>query len=105
MELPLAAFTSLEPNHVRLLSRVGVTRASEIWIHGPAELAKKLKMTQGDFQTILDAVCAEMAPKPQLVSRFSVNESCCFTTGDELLDKALGGGVRAGTVTEICGES
>ncbi|KIM31863.1 hypothetical protein M408DRAFT_327269 [Serendipita vermifera MAFF 305830] len=104
MDQPLASL-SLDPHHVRQLSRVGITKVSEIWTNGPTEVAKKLKITQEEFQIILDAICVAIAPKPQIVSNFSDNKPLCFTTGDTLLDKALGGGVRAGTVTEICGES
>lgn len=105
MEKPLAAFPLLDSNHARLLSRIGITKASEIWAAGPTELAKKLKMNPEEFQAMLDAVCAAIAPKPQSVNSFSTSEPSCFTTGDASLDKALGGGVRVGMVTEICGES
>ena len=105
MDQPLASFTSLDPSRVRLFSKIGITKASEIWTYAPSELAKKLKVTEMELRATLDVLCAEIAPKPQLVSEFLVNMPSCFTTGDALLDKALGGGVRAGMVTEICGES
>jgi len=105
MDQPFSSFPSIDQAHVRLFARIGITKLSEIWSYGPSELAKKLKMTQEAFQTILDALCTEMAPKPQLVSQYIGNKPPYFTTGDALLDKALGGGVRVGMVTEICGES
>jgi DNA repair protein RAD57 len=105
MDQPLSSFTSLDPSHVRLFSRIGITNASDIWTHALPDLAKKLKITEAELQATLDILSAEMAPKPKMVSKFSENVPFCFTTGDVLLDKALGGGVRAGMVTEICGES
>ena len=105
MDQPLTHLASFTPAHARLFSRIGITKTSEIWTYPPPELAKKLKITQLELQTILCGLCEEIAPKPQLVSNFSANGPSSFTTGDPLLDKALGGGVRAGMVTEICGES
>jgi DNA repair protein RAD57 len=105
MDQPLAAFTSLDPSPVRLFSKIGISKTSEMWTYEPSELAKKLKVTEVELQATLDVLCAEMAPKPRRVSEFPVNIPSHFTTGDMLLDKALNGGVRAGMVTEICGES
>ena len=44
-----------------------------------------------------------MAPPARLLSE-TEDIGAKFTTGDKLLDQALGGGIRTGLLWEFCGE-
>lgn len=105
MDVLVTSIATLDEAQKSLLSKNGVIRASDIWLYSPMDLAKKLKLTVDEVQSIIAAICKETAPKVQLLSDCVDNGPNCFTTGDVLLDEALGGGIRTGLITEISGES
>ncbi|KAG8813446.1 hypothetical protein FRC17_001578, partial [Serendipita sp. 399] len=89
-----------------LFTRAGIRSCSDVWQSAPSDIAKKLKVPTEDVQAAIDALCVAIAPKPSLLADSEqFNHPSRFTTGDASLDEALGGGVRLGMMTEICGES
>ena len=53
---------------------------------------------------ILDTVCRALAQQPRALKDVQHEGDERFTTGDERLDEALGGGVRTGMIWEVVGE-
>jgi len=71
----------------------------------PQDLSRKCKISVHDADTIIDLLYAS-ADSPRLRRLADVKDEggeVC-TTGDPLLDKALGGGLRPGAVWEVVGE-
>ena len=61
-------------------------------------------MPLSEIQRIVQEVCKEVAQQSHDGTRSLTSRDACFTTGDEILDEALGGGIRTNMVWEICGE-
>ena len=53
---------------------------------------------------ILDIVCGSLAQQPRALKDIQHEGDERFTTGDERLDEALGGGIRTGMIWEVVGE-
>lgn len=70
----------------------------------PGDLAKKLKSSVSDVQSIVEKACSEISSGQLSPKRLSVDGSTSFSTGDTFLDKALGGGIRTGMMWELAGE-
>ncbi|KAG8784029.1 hypothetical protein FRC20_005131 [Serendipita sp. 405] len=106
MDQPIPSIEDLPPVHKHLFARAGIRNCSDVWMNAPSDIARKLKVSTEDVQAAIDALCSVIAPKPTLLAHSEqCNQPGCFTTGDPSLDEALGGGVRLGMMTEICGES
>ena len=75
-------------------------------LSSPAEISKKAKLSLNEAQLIIRCVSKELSP-PNLglsVLRELERRQSRFTTGDMVLDKTIGGGVRTGMVWELVGE-
>jgi RecA/RadA recombinase len=54
---------------------------------------------------IVQVLCQDVAPQAQSVGRaIEEDHKNWITTGDDGIDKLLGGGIRTGLITEVCGE-
>lgn len=104
--------TFLSSWHIRL-TRIGDScdladyiEASEIITAAPQDVLKRLKLS--DIQQVnrlLHTICQDVAPRSNALSDIvDADESNWITTGDPEVDRLLGGGVRTGVITEICGE-
>ena len=67
-------------------------------------IAKRCKISPLDIGRIKDTVFQAVPLPLQRLDTLDVNEDEQFTTGDEILDSALGGGVRTGMIWEVVGE-
>ena len=83
---------------------VNLRRLTELVLTPPGELAKKLKTSIGDVLSIIEKACNEVASIQLPLEKLSSDEPTKFTTGDAVLDSALGGGIRTGMVWEISGQ-
>ncbi|KAF9533429.1 P-loop containing nucleoside triphosphate hydrolase protein [Crepidotus variabilis] len=88
------------------LLRKANTLTIEQLIMTPIEdFAKRCRISQIDVKRIFDKVIKRM-PFPKIVCLdTSQHGDDVFTTGDDLLDSILGGGIKTGMVWEIVGES
>lgn len=77
---------------------------SDLVLYPPNDLAKKLRMPLSEIQKLVQIVCKEVAQQLDDESRHRSPSDACFTTGDEILDEAIGGGIRTNMVWEFCGE-
>ncbi|KAJ3550775.1 hypothetical protein NM688_g5001 [Phlebia brevispora] len=84
-----------------------ISTVKDLLVLSVQDLAKRCRITYPDAQNIVDTVCEDLASQLPLRT-LDDPESCrdqTFTTGDRLLDEALGGGVRTGKLWEIVGQS
>lgn len=68
------------------------------------DLSKRCRITPTDAQNIVDRVCEELYKAPLSLDDPSVRRDEVFSTGNENLDNALGGGIRTGMLWEVVGE-
>ena len=82
-----------------------VNTFSDLLIIPLPDLAKRCKISVPDAKAIYDKLLRECPlTELTLLSQVQGELDEIFTTGDGVLDQALGGGVRTGMVWEICGE-
>jgi len=67
---------------------------------------KRLKLS--DIQQVnrlTQTICQDVAPSSKPLSDMADrDEANWITTGDPEVDRLLGGGIRTGVITEVCGE-
>ncbi|KAG6909456.1 hypothetical protein DXG01_000441 [Tephrocybe rancida] len=89
-----------------VFKRGNLTDASEIMISSSQDIARKCKTSAAEAQAIIDALY-RCAPQPGMSrlkdAMLDGNETS--TTGDPILDGALGGGIRSGMIWEVAGEA
>jgi DNA repair protein RAD57 len=80
--------------------------ASEIINAAPQDVLRKLKYAEiQQVNQIVQVLCQDVAPKSQPIGQLIEEDlQNWITTGDEGLDRLLGGGIRTGLITEVCGE-
>ncbi|KAL8290205.1 hypothetical protein RQP46_003144 [Phenoliferia psychrophenolica] len=95
----------------------GFFTASEVLLTTPAVLAKKTNLSPQDVTAlILELSLAADEPARSVADCLALTADrdddldaprtpCTITTGDEGIDRLLGGGVRVGSITEFVGES
>ena len=81
----------------------GYETVLDIFLSMPQDIAKKCRVTVREANEMLDMASSAITKVPRRLSDIAI-EPNCFTTGDETLDKILGGGIRTGMVWEIVGE-
>ncbi|KAI0797782.1 P-loop containing nucleoside triphosphate hydrolase protein [Abortiporus biennis] len=107
MEYPeLAMLYSLSPSQKAALKRGNIVTVIDLFLWSIADIARKCKLASPkDAQFIIEVVSRELVKKPVPIDDPSIEDSVAFTTGDHILDQAIGGGLRTGMVWEIVGES
>lgn len=80
--------------------------ASEVITAAPQDVLKRLKLA--DIQQVnrlVQTLCQDVAPTAKRLSDVAdEDDRNWITTGDPEVDRLLGGGVRTGVITEVCGE-
>jgi predicted ATP-dependent serine protease len=88
--------------------------AAEVLLTPPAVLARRAKLSLAETSQVVHelslAVCAREGAQDKTLAEIVEQDAreghvAAMTTGDTGLDELLGGGLRAGTVTEIAGHS
>ena len=77
---------------------------ADVILTPPGVIAKRLKSSLNEIQSVIESLCKELA---QASLRVGGIEECAddkFTTGDAVLDRVVGGGIRTGMVWELAGE-
>lgn len=83
----------------------GLLRISDFLFAAPSDLARTARLHINDINFILDKIILSHAPKPRQLSDVFQESFQRITTGDDVIDKALGGGIRTGLIYELVGES
>jgi len=96
-------FDSLRSPHL-LCRPGGILNVAEFMLTSPNDLAKKCKVSPLEVKCMREAVCRETFRQARLLEEVKHEGDEMFTTGDTLLDNALGGGIRTGMVWEVAGE-
>lgn len=80
--------------------------ASEIVNAAPSDVLRKLKYADiQQVNEIVQVLCQDVAPKSHTIGcMIEEDHQNWITTGDDGIDKLLGGGIRTGLITEVCGE-
>ena len=86
-----------------MLLEGGYETVLDLFLSMPQDIAKKCRVTVREANEMLDMASSAITKVPRRLSDIAI-EPNCFTTGDENLDKILGGGIRTGMVWEIVGE-
>jgi DNA repair protein RAD57 len=81
----------------------GFKTVKDLILANPPDIARALKISLDEINSIVDKVSEELEQPPIPLSE-AVDFGVKFTTGDKLLDQALGGGIRTGLLWEFCGE-
>lgn len=69
------------------------------------DIAKRCKASPVEIKRLVDIVLSRIPQRPlQRLDNLRSEGDELFSTGDSVLDKALGGGIRTGMVWEVVGE-
>lgn len=85
-------------------SAVNILTVADIILLSPSDLVKKCRISHHEAQEIINTVCDELAPKLYTFYHEDLPKDETFTTGDALVDRVLGGGIRVGKLWEVVGE-
>ncbi|THV01007.1 P-loop containing nucleoside triphosphate hydrolase protein, partial [Dendrothele bispora CBS 962.96] len=119
----LATHPALSYNQKALLRKGRILTLSDLVLTSPQEIARRCRVALSEIQLIVSLACkSQPIQSRNLAQIFSENGleddnendevtrqlrllGRKFTTGDHILDGALGGGIRTGMIWEIVGES
>ena len=76
----------------------------DLLLASPTDIARKSHVADQVVDRILDTVCRALTQQPRSLKDVQHEGNEKFTSGDERLDNALGGGIRTGMVWEVVGE-
>ncbi|EJD02087.1 P-loop containing nucleoside triphosphate hydrolase protein [Fomitiporia mediterranea MF3/22] len=96
---------SLSPAQKAGLKKSNFKGLSDIVLTPPGEIAKRLRTSLSEAQAIIENVCKEVASSVDIRNLLEEVGDDKFTTGDAVLDRVIGGGIRTGMVWELVGES
>ncbi|KAF8061470.1 P-loop containing nucleoside triphosphate hydrolase protein [Lyophyllum atratum] len=103
MSTPIDRLTAEQKS---LLKKGNLSDATEVMLSSSQEIARRCRVSTREAQVIIDVLYSYITPlrlrRLEDVKREG-NETC--TTGENILDEALGGGIRSGMVWEVAGES
>lgn len=84
---------------------------SDVIYHNETELSKILNLSSKDIKELVKCIaqeiikpCPLLYPLTNALKMLNSGEQCMLTTGDDILDKILGGGIMSRGITEIVGE-
>jgi DNA repair protein RAD57 len=78
---------------------------ADLFANNPSEISKKCRLSPSDINTIIDLWCKQITIVPRTLEEvLKAGADQGFTTGDEIIDRVLGGGIRTGSVWEFVGE-
>ncbi|KAH9934895.1 P-loop containing nucleoside triphosphate hydrolase protein, partial [Fomitopsis serialis] len=101
----VSSIAALSSQQLGVLKQGGIVNVADLLLASPFDVARKARVSVKDVEEILDTVCHALAKQPRALEDVQREGDEKFTTGDERLDEALGGGVRMGMLWEVVGES
>ncbi|KAI0083979.1 P-loop containing nucleoside triphosphate hydrolase protein [Irpex rosettiformis] len=103
---PLSALAGLSYNQRSSLRKGNILTVSDLLVLSSQVIAKRCRITHGEAQEIVNLVFDELKPLPlHHLGDPDIPKDDIITTGDNILDNALGGGVRTRKLWEVTGES
>ncbi|KIK63879.1 hypothetical protein GYMLUDRAFT_196861 [Collybiopsis luxurians FD-317 M1] len=100
------SFASLSSSQRALLQRGNIASVSDLILTPVQDIARRSRVSPLEIKSIVDAVCKSSPINAPTLAQLSLPNSCAIcTSGDTLLDAALGGGFRTGMLWEVVGES
>lgn len=94
----------IPPYLVKRLSNFNIRSPAEVLLFSAEDLSETAGISLSSSTSILASVAALFAPKA-VEGLETFNESCLISSSLPQLDRALGGGLRKGSLIELCGES
>ncbi|RSH79032.1 uncharacterized protein EHS24_001960 [Apiotrichum porosum] len=96
---------NLAPDQLAACTRANLSTASDVLLLAPADLSRKLRNAGSNLSApdLVRSVSRAIVPKSQPLSTRA--DALVIRTGDTHVDALLGGGIRAGCITELVGES
>ncbi|RGB42914.1 Rad51-domain-containing protein [Rhizophagus diaphanus] len=102
----------LRPRIVDALRFANFETVSDVIYHNETELSKILNLSSKDIKELVKCIaqeiikpCPLLYPLTNALKMLNSGEQCMITTGDDIIDKILGGGIMSRGITEIVGES
>lgn len=96
---------NIKPKHIRTLLACGIVLVSHLNVFNRDSLVLKTRLTRDECEEILAAIKPKRPHYIMRASEFMIKPFDKISTSLELLDQALGGGIRCGQITEISGEA
>lgn len=92
------------PSDLNFIGRI--KDVMDLFTHSPAELSKRCRISPSDLKIITNLYCKHLVVAPRTLGDVLEQQGGDqkFTTGDEGLDRVLGGGIRTGIVWEFVGQ-
>ena len=82
----------------------GFITVSDVLLLPFSDISQRCRLAPQAVQEIVDSIARALARPPSILRDVMRNGSELITTGDTVLDKMLGGGIRVGMVWEFAGE-
>ena len=82
----------------------GFVTVSDVLLSPLSDISQRCRLAPQAVQAIVDSIARALARPPSILRDVMRNGSELITTGDTVLDKMLGGGIRVGMVWELAGE-
>ena len=86
------------------MTAVGIQTVADLVLLSIPDIVKRCRISHHDAQEVFNAVCDELAPPLHSLADSGTPKDETFTTGDALIDRMLGGGIRTGKLWEVVGE-
>ncbi|KAK7043699.1 DNA repair protein rhp57 [Paramarasmius palmivorus] len=106
MDDELSSCTALSSTQKYLLKRGNITTATDLVFTPIADIARRCRVSPLEIKGIVDTFCKSKPIQTQTLSEcLATSRPGTCTSGDRILDDALGGGFQSGMVWEVVGES
>ena len=83
---------------------MNILTVADLVLLSTPDIVKKCRISYHEAQEIVNIVCDELAPPLHSLDDPEVPKDEVFTTGDAIIDRVLGGGIRTGKLWEVVGE-
>ncbi|KAI0684270.1 P-loop containing nucleoside triphosphate hydrolase protein [Cytidiella melzeri] len=103
---PLSTFAVLSSRQQSSLRKGNILTVSDLLVLSPQDIVKRCRIAHSEAQEIISLIFDGLSSPPLLnLDHRDLPHDDVITTGDSILDRALGGGVRTRKLWEITGES
>ncbi|KAI9433974.1 P-loop containing nucleoside triphosphate hydrolase protein [Lactarius indigo] len=100
----LSSIPGISPSRQLALKKGGLVTVSDVLFSPAYDVSQRCRLAPQAVQEIFDTISQAIDHPPSLLRDVIHDGSETITTGDILLDKMLGGGIRVGMIWELVGE-